>query len=136
MRMSDWSSDVCSSDLIDEDDFEFGLLFSGRCSSGSSRASNGNSSGGGTAPLLFQSLGQFSGFQNGQFGQLVNESVNVCHVNIIHIGPHPHHKIHSNLKNQTASLVAYALKTHAGCHAGACTTCRTWVSSAGPTLHP
>src|SRR3546814_11624484 len=85
MRMSDWSSDVCSSDLIDEDDVEFGLLFSGRCSSGSSRASNGNSSGGGSAPLLFQSLGQFRGFQNGQFGKLVNESVNVCHVNILHI---------------------------------------------------
>src|SRR3546814_20325511 len=44
--------------VIDEDDVEFGLLFSGRCSSGSSRASNGNSSGGGNAPLLFQSLGQ------------------------------------------------------------------------------
>src|SRR3546814_5118465 len=105
MRISDWSSDVCSSDLrlgfsqaergdrtdflddvdllatvIDEDDVEFGLLFSGRCSIGSSRASNGNSSGGGNAPLLFPSLGQFSGFQNGQFGKLVNESVNVCHV--------------------------------------------------------
>src|SRR3546814_12139495 len=95
--------------VIDGDDVEFGLLFSGRCSSGSSGASNGNSSGGGNAPLLFQSLGQFSGFQNGQFGKLVNESVNVCHVNILLVGTHPPPKFHSNRKNQAASLVSLVM---------------------------
>src|SRR3546814_76360 len=105
MRISDWSSYVCSSDLslrfgqakagdradfldhVDllaavagEDDVEFGLFLSSRGASATAGRSsrNSDSSGGRNAPLLFQKLGEFRRFQNGQVRKVVNDFLKVC----------------------------------------------------------
>ena len=62
-----------------EDHVEFGLLFSGRAGSGGSGRS-GDGSGGRNAPLLFERLGEVSGLEDGQFGQLVDQLGDVSHV--------------------------------------------------------
>src|SRR6187551_2537455 len=48
-----------------QDDVEFGLLFGGRAGSGSGSRSSCNGSGGGNAPLLFESLRQVGGLEDG-----------------------------------------------------------------------
>src|SRR3546814_15975720 len=55
-----------------QDDVEFGLLFSSRASSGSSR-SGSNSSGSRNAPLFFEQLRQVSRFEDGQRRKFFND---------------------------------------------------------------
>src|SRR3546814_14421345 len=102
MRISDWSSDVCSSDLV-----EFGLLFSSRASSGSSR-SGSNSSGSRNAPLFFEQLRQVSRFEDGQRRQFFNDLCKISHVHSPSEPGYPGSKFQGLVRNHAASLAAYA----------------------------
>src|SRR3546814_9143511 len=80
MRISDWSSDVCSSDLVaGQDHVELVLLFSGRSGSANSGRSSSNGSSGRTAPLFFEQLRKIRSFQNGQRRQVVNDLCKISH---------------------------------------------------------
>src|SRR6185369_7352450 len=63
-----------------QDDVEFGLLFSGRAGSSGGGRRSGNRGGGGNAPLLFERLGEIRGFEDGQFGKLVDQLGDVSHL--------------------------------------------------------
>src|SRR5690242_20594889 len=66
-----------------ENDVELGLLFSrSRCGSAAagSRTRNRDRSRGGDAPLLFERLGEIRGFEDGQFGKLVDQLGDVSHL--------------------------------------------------------
>src|SRR3546814_14361635 len=80
MRISDWSSDVCSSDLVaGQDHVELVLLFSGRSGSANSGRSSSNGSSGRNAPLFFEQLRKLRSFQNGQRRQVVNDLRKTSH---------------------------------------------------------
>src|SRR3546814_6846144 len=80
MRISDWSSDVCSSDLVaGQDHVELVLLFSGRSGSANSGRSSSNGSSGRNAPLFFEQLRKLRSFQNGQRRQVVNDLCKISH---------------------------------------------------------
>ncbi|MDQ1153928.1 hypothetical protein QE389_001127 [Brevundimonas sp. SORGH_AS 993] len=66
---------------VDQDDGELGLLFGGFSRSGGAagRHGHGDRSSGADAPLFFQQLGQFSGFQNGKRGQVFDDLGEVGH---------------------------------------------------------
>src|SRR3546814_5901771 len=75
MRISDWSSDVCSSDLLDDLDLllagglqvdrELGLLFGSGGTGGGRTGGNGHRGGGGHAELLFHRLDQLHHLDEG-----------------------------------------------------------------------
>ena len=72
---SDW--------IVMDPEIDFGALFAqfdtilmGRKTFEQSR----NGSGGGNAPLLFESLGEIRGLEDGQFGKLVDQLSNVSHL--------------------------------------------------------
>ena len=48
-----------------------------------------NSGGGGDAPLLFKSLGEIRGLEDGQFGKLVYQLSNVSHLILLCGGSAP-----------------------------------------------
>src|SRR3546814_9111369 len=129
MRISDWSSDVCSSDLV-----EFGLLFSSRASSGSSR-SGSNSSGSRNAPLFFEQLRQVSRFEDGQRRQFFNDLCKISHVHSPSEPGYPGSKFQGLVRNHAASLAAYAPKTRANWPAGAAAICATLVAGARSEEH-
>ena len=66
-----------------QDDGELGLLFGGFGRSGAAAAGgggHGDRSSGADAPLFFQQLGQFGGFQDGQGGQVFDDFGEIGHV--------------------------------------------------------
>src|SRR5690606_20440917 len=68
---------------VDQDNGELGLLFArggGVTTTSGRSSSNGDRSGGGNAPLFFEQLGQFSGFEDGQGGQVFDDLVQVGHI--------------------------------------------------------
>jgi hypothetical protein len=66
---------------VRQDDGELGLLFGGfgRSSGSAASGGDGDRSGGGDAPLFFQQLGELSGFQDGQGGQVVHQLFELGH---------------------------------------------------------
>lgn len=69
---------------VDEDDGEFGLLFGGfsRSGGGATSGGDGDRSGGRDAPLFFQQLREFSGFQHRQGGQFFDQLFELRHVSV------------------------------------------------------
>ena len=62
-----------------QDDVEFGLLFSSRRSSASSRCRNSDSSSSRNAPLFFKQLRKFSRLHDGQGGKVFYNLVQISH---------------------------------------------------------
>ena len=68
----------------DQNNGELGLLFHRSGGDGGSRASGDRDGGGGRdAPLLFEQLGEFSGFQHGQGRELFNDLFEISHFNFL-----------------------------------------------------
>src|SRR5574338_128117 len=66
-----------------EDDVELGLLFGRSRTRGSAAgggAGNRDRSRGRDAPLLFEGLGEIRGLEDGQFGKLVDQRIDVSHL--------------------------------------------------------
>src|SRR5690554_4269851 len=63
-----------------QDNVELVLFFSQGSGSSATSSSNGNRSGGGNAPLLFEHLGQLGSFQDGQCRQVVYELSKISHL--------------------------------------------------------
>jgi pimeloyl-ACP methyl ester carboxylesterase len=72
-----------------QDDVELGLLFSGRSGSSSGGRSSRNGGSSGNAPLLFERLGEIRGFEDGQFGKLVDQLGDVSHLILLGGAPAP-----------------------------------------------
>src|SRR5690606_33233577 len=72
---------------VNQDNGELGLLFSGFSrSSGAGDSSDGDRSSSRDAPLVFQQLRQFSGFQDGQGRQFFNDFGEISHVSLPSVG--------------------------------------------------
>src|SRR5690606_1006293 len=64
---------------VSENDVEFGLFFCSSSRGSATSSSNSDRSSSRNAPLLFQKLGQLSGFQNGQGRKVFNDLCEISH---------------------------------------------------------